>query len=63
MKNINLTKSEVETLEAHLRLNPCSSRCLLNYKRISCNDIDENGNYKCKIRRDVQSILNKLNKN
>ena len=60
MKTITLTASEIDTLKTHLYLNACNAGCLLNYVHIDCNDVGKNGNYRCKLQRDVHSILNKL---
>ena len=60
MKTITLTKSEIETLYNYLWCNPCSGSCVCEYKRISCDDTRDDGEYKCRLQRDTQSILRKL---
>ena len=60
MKTITLSESEIETLKDYLWCNPCSAGCLYNYKRINCDDLDSNDKYRCKLKRDTQSILEKL---
>lgn len=60
VKTVTLTKSEIETIEVYLWSNPCTAGCVYGYKRISCEDVDKNGNYKCKLRRDTLNLMKKL---
>lgn len=60
MKTITLTKSEIETLQLYLSTNICSVGCPYNYTRIRCDDIAEDGTYRCKLMRDILSIEGKL---
>lgn len=60
MPVIDLTHSEIETLKKYLWCNPCTSHCPHNYKKINCYDMDENGEYRCVLRRDTESIFLKL---
>lgn len=60
MKTITLSESEIKTLYDYLWCNPCSTCCVCDYKRINCEDINNNGKYKCRLKRDAQSILEKL---
>ena len=60
MPIIDLTHSEIETLRTYLWSNPCQSCCVLEYKKINCFDRNENGEYRCRLQRDTESIFNKL---
>lgn len=56
MKKIELTKAEIEVLEAFLNTNPCECGCYLSEMQLSKKDCNE-----CKITIERNSILNKLN--
>lgn len=60
MKTITLTASEIETLYHYIGSNPCNATCVYGYKRINCFDLDENGKHKCRLMRDTDSIMEKL---
>ena len=60
MKTITLTESEIRTIEYYLWSNPCRSHCVHGYSRIDCHDTRENGEYKCELMRNTQSIIKKL---
>ena len=60
MKTITLTKSEIETLKDYLLCNLCSSSCFYNYKRIDCDSVTKDGEFRCKLKRDTYSIWAKL---
>ena len=60
MKTITLTKSEIETLYDYLWCNPCSSGCVCEYKRVDCYGVRKDGEYKCRLQRDTESIMSKL---
>lgn len=59
MKTITLTQSEIKTLYDYLWCNPCSAGCVCDYTRINCEDTKD-GTYRCRLRRDTDSILKKL---
>ena len=59
MKTITLTKSEIETLYDYLWCNPCSAKCICDYKKINCDDTKD-GKYRCRLQRDTVSIMKKL---
>ena len=60
MKTITFTASEISVLEEYLFCNPCESSCMMNYKKIDCYDLDENGEYKCKFKKETENILRKI---
>ena len=60
MKTITLTTSEIETLYHYIDSNPCRATCIHKYKKINCFDLNEDGTYKCKLMRDTESIIQKL---
>jgi hypothetical protein len=60
MKTITLTDDELEYLVYALWENPCDSVCLLGNTKIKCDDVNENGTYKCKFQRSLLSIGNKI---
>lgn len=60
MKTITLTESEIETLYHYLDSNPCRATCVHDYKRINCFDLDKDGKHRCKLMRDTDSIMEKL---
>ena len=59
MKKIELTASEIETLKDYLWCNPCAATCICEYKKINCDDM-KNGEYKCRLKRDTESIWKKI---
>lgn len=60
MKAVVFSKDEVETIELLLWQNPCRSGCILDYKKIDCCDFNKDGIYKCKLKRNMASIEEKL---
>ena len=60
MKTITLTKSEIETLYDYLWCNPCRSGCVCEYKRVDCDAMRADEEYKCRLKRDTESIIEKL---
>ena len=60
MKTLLFSKDELETIKFLLWQNPCRSGCVLDYKKVDCDAVDKNGVYKCKLKRNVASLEEKL---
>ena len=60
MKTINLTNKEILTLKEYLNCNPCESHCIINSNIENCDELDKNGNYKCSLKQNTKSIMDKL---
>lgn len=60
MKTITLTENEIDTLCSYLLCEPCEDICLYGYVNIHCEDINDNGDYKCEFMRNTKSIIDKL---
>lgn len=61
MKTVKLTTFECDAILSSLsEYQICRSTCFCNYKTDMCDKVDEDGNYRCKLKRAIQSIEEKL---
>jgi hypothetical protein len=63
MKTVTLTKAECDIILSLHESMFCHSGCLMEYERIDCDDIKENGEYRCKFARDLYNLQKKVGLN
>ena len=61
MRTIKLTNFECDAILAAIsEYQICRVKCFCDYKTDMCNKVDADGNYRCKLKRAIQSIDEKL---
>ena len=63
MKNVTFSNAEILVLKEYLNCNPCETCCILDDSSINCDELDNDGNYKCYFKKITKSIIDKLGLN
>lgn len=61
MKAVKLTRYETQVIMDALNVHDiCRCHCYCDYKTDMCNKYDDDGNYRCKLKKTISSIEEKL---